>query len=58
MHCEFKLVVYDDAKVVETVRRETSSVRQSDLIKELEEFRKSVNAALTKVIGNPADSSK
>lgn len=57
MPLELKLVIYDDAKIVETVCKENGT-RQTDFIKSLEEFQKSANAALTKLIGDCADSSK
>lgn len=57
MLSECKLVIYDDAKVVETVSKQTGT-RLSDLLESLIEFQKSANAALTKFIENRADSSK
>lgn len=57
MSSQFKLVIYNDGKVVETVDKQAGT-RSSDLIKSLEEFQKSANAALTKLIESRGDSSK
>lgn len=57
MPTEFKLVIYEGAKILETVNAHAGT-RKSDIIRTLEEFQKSANAALTKLIGDHLDSSK